>query len=189
MSGITQSVAKVYAEALVQVGQEQHALGRIYDDLTVAKDIYANEIWFREFFTSPRIDRQEKWKAVRAAFEGRIGPQVLGLLKVLIMKGREAALDNVFGQFVRFKDEHENRLHAYVTVATPLEAAYREALVQRLSTTSGKNVELHERVDPDVLGGASLRVGDKIIDRTLRSRLNALRKHLLTQSQGDQVVR
>jgi F-type H+-transporting ATPase subunit delta len=189
MSGITQSVAKVYAQALVQVGQDQQALGRIYDDLKVAQDIYASEIWFREFFTSPRIDRQEKWKAVRAAFEGRIGPQVLGLLKVLIMKGREAALDNVFGQYVRFKDEHENRLHAYVTVAAPLEERYRDELVKRLCTASGKNVDLHEHVDPGVIGGASLRVGDKVIDRTLRSRLDALRKHLLNQSQGDQVVR
>ena len=185
MSGITQSVAKVYAEALVQVGQEQQALGQIHDDLELAVGIYESEPWFREFFTSPRVDREEKWKAVRAAFEGKIGPQVLGLLKVLISKGREAALDNVYGQFERFKDEHENRLHAYVTVAETLDDSFRQGLVKRLSDASGKNVELHERVDPAVLGGAALRVGDKVIDRTLRSKLAALRKHLLSQADND----
>lgn len=185
MSGITQSVAKVYAEALVQVGQEQKALGQIHDDLKLAVDIYDSEPWFREFFTSPRIDREEKWKAIRTAFEGKIGKQVLGLLNVLIMKGREAALDNVYGQFERFRDEHENRLHAYVTVASPMEDSFRDGLVKRLSTASGKNVELHERVDPTALGGAKLRVGDKVIDRTLKTRLTALREHLLNSSKSD----
>ena len=185
MSGITQSVAKVYAEALIQVGQEQKALGQIHDDLTLAVGIYESEPWFREFFTSPRIDRDEKWKAVRTAFEGKIGKQVLGLLNVLIMKGREAALDNVFGQFERFRDEHENRLHAYVTVATPLDDSYRDELVARLSSASGKTVRLHENVDPSALAGASLRVGDKVIDRTMKTRLAALRKHLLDQGNQD----
>lgn len=185
MSGITQSVAKVYAEALVQVGQEQKALGQIHDDLELAVGIYNSEPWFREFFTSPRIDRDEKWKAIRTAFEGKIGKQVLGLLNVLIMKGREAALDNVHGQFERFRDEHENRLHAFVTVASPMEDSFRDSLVKRLSTASGKNVELHENVDPAALGGAMLRVGDKVIDRTLRTRLTALREHLLNNGKSD----
>lgn len=169
----------MYAQALAQIGQEQASYGAIYDDLQAVLKLYDEDRWFRGFYTSPRIDRDVKWPAVRAAFEGQVCRPVLGLLKVLIMKSREALYDNVVDQFERFKDMAENRTHAYLAVAKPLSPELRQALVGRLETASGKTVELHERVDPSLLGGAALRVGDKVIDRTLKTRLTALRKHLI----------
>jgi F-type H+-transporting ATPase subunit delta len=172
-------VARVYAAALIEIGRQTNSLAAIYDDLAAVHGVYAGDAWFRSFFTSPRVDRDVKWRAVEKAFAGRIGRPVLGLLKVLIHKGRESAVDNVFDQFSGLKDLAENRLHAHVVVARPLAAEFRTAITQRLARASGKEVALHERVDPAVLGGASIRVGDRVIDRTLRTRLAALKKQLL----------
>ena len=171
-------IARVYAGALVELGREHGNLGVIYDDLQAVLALYDGDAYFRQFFTSPRIDRDVKWEALRKALDGKVGRPVMGLLRVMITKGRESAFDNLVAQFERFKDEAENRIHATLVVATPLEADARAALVARLESASGKTVALHEQVDPAVLGGASIRIGDKVIDRTLRRRIAALRRRL-----------
>lgn len=178
MSNRSDPIARVYAGALVELGREQRCLGEIYDDLRAVLALYDGDTYFRQFFTSPRIDREVKWRAVRSAVEGRVGRPVLGLLRVLISKGREGAFDNLVHQFERFKDEVEHRVHASVTVAAPLEADARAELVARLERASGRTVVLHDVVDPAVIGGASIRIGDRIIDRTVRTRLAALRRIL-----------
>ena len=174
-------IARVYAKALVELGREQRTLGTIYDDLRAVFDLYSRDPYFHAFFVSPRLDRQVKWRAVRKALEGKVGRPVVGLLKVLIDKGRESAFDNLVAQFERFKDEAENRVHAQVTVAAPLVAEAKAELTGRLERASGRIVVLEERVDPAVLGGASIRIGDRVIDRTLRTRLSALGRRLASQ--------
>lgn len=182
-------VARAYAAALSELGREKKQLGAIYDDLKAVLALYDGDAYFRAFFTSPRLDREVKWRAVRKALEGKVGRPTLGLLKVLIDKGREAAFDNLVRQFERFKDEAENRVHAYLTVAAPLEGDARASLVGRLESASGRTVELHERVDPAVLGGASIRIGDRVIDRTLRTRLAALRRRLVSSHEPETTTR
>jgi F-type H+-transporting ATPase subunit delta len=174
-------VARVYAAALIEIGRETNSLAAIDADLASVRRLYDGDAWFRRFFTSPRLERGVKWAAVRKAFEGKVGKPVLGLMKVLIEKGREVALDDVVTQFENLKDVAENRVHAYVTVAKPLAAELRAAVQGRLEKASGKAVAIHEKVDPAVLGGASIRIGDRIIDRTFRTRLAAMRKELLAR--------
>jgi F-type H+-transporting ATPase subunit delta len=120
-----------------------------------------------------------KWKALKAAFAGKVGRPVFGLLKVLVEKGREPVFDNVVSEYGKLKDFAENRVHAHVVVARPLADDLRRAVTERLERACGKTVALHEHVDPAVLGGASIRVGDRVIDRTLRTKLAALKKQLL----------
>ncbi len=175
--------AKVYASALMQVADDDRdAMAAVYDDLQVVRRLYDDDPYFYRFFCSPRLDRDKKWPAVHKALEGQVCRPVLGLLKVLIMKGRERLLDNVVDQFVRFKDLRENRVHAYVTVAHPMDAAFRASLQKRLEVASGHVVTIHEEVEPNVLGGAAIRIGDKVIDRTIRRQLAALRESLLEQT-------
>ena len=182
MPNPSEPAARVYAAALVEVGSDTGTTGKIYDDLKQVAALYDGDEWFRQFFASPRLDREVKWDGVRQAFEGRVCRPVLGLLRVLILKGRESLLDNVAGQFEKFRDLAENRIHAHVTVAAPLSGEDRAALRGRLESTSGKNVEMHEHVDPAVIGGAAIRIGDRVIDRTLRTRLAALRRTLLSET-------
>ena len=180
MGNPSHPVARVYAAALTEIGRDTRTMGAIYDDLLALSRMYETDLWFRQFFTSPRIDRTVKWKAVQKAFTGQVGRPVMGLLKVLIDKGREPVLDNVVAQFEKLKDQAENRLHAQLLVAHPLSEEQRTALRGRLERASGQEVQIHERVDPAVLGGASIRIGDRVIDRTLKTKLAALKKQLLT---------
>lgn len=183
MASPTHPAARVYAAALAQLGAETKTLGVIWADLVALRELFRAEPWFRQFFSSPKIDRPHKWAAVEKAFKGRVARPTLGLMKVLVMKGREDAFQGVVTQFEAMKDEAENRMRADVTVAAPLAADFRASLEGRLSKATGKTVLIRERVDPAVLGGAAIRIGDRVIDRTLRTRLAALRKQLLSPSE------
>jgi F-type H+-transporting ATPase subunit delta len=176
----SRSVARIYATALTEIGRQTGSLGVIGEDLRRVLTLYDGDAFFRGFFTSPRLDRAVKWKAVSKAFAGKVGRPTLGLLKVLIDKGREPVFDNVVDEFEKLKDVAENRVHAHLVVARPLVDEIRRAMTERLERASGKKVTIHERVDPAVLGGASIRVGDRVIDRTLRTKLAAMKKQLLT---------
>jgi F-type H+-transporting ATPase subunit delta len=101
---------------------------------------------------------------------------VLGLLHVLVDKRREMVLDNIIDEFAKYRDEHEGRVHARVTTAKSLDDAERERLVAALGKTTGKTVELHEKIDPAVIGGIRVNLGDYVLDGTVRRRLNELRR-------------
>lgn len=181
MPNVSQSVARVYGQALYEIAAEQGCVGEVLDDLRALAGLAwkkGNED-IRDFLLSPRIDRDVKWEVLRKAGEGRVSRPVLGLIRVLILKGREATLDNIADHFERFRDLAENRIHAHVTVAAPLGADLLGRVKARIEAASGKTVDLHEHVDPSVIGGARLRVGDRVIDRTVRTKLAALRKRLL----------
>jgi F-type H+-transporting ATPase subunit delta len=181
VSNPSQTIARVYAQALYEVAAEQGAVGTVYEELRALAGLAwkeGNED-IRDFFLSPRIDRATKWELLGKALGDQLSRPVLGLLKVLIFKGREATLDNIADHFERFQDLAENRIHAHITVASPMDEALRQSLRSRLEAESGKSVSMHEKVDPSVIGGASIRVGDRVIDRTLRTKLAALRERLL----------
>lgn len=184
MSNASQSVARVYGRALYEVADEQGVVGIVLDELRALAGLAwqkGNED-IRDFFLSPRIDRDKKWEILQQALATSVSRPVMGLLKVLIYKGREATLDNIAEHFERFRDLAEHRIHAQVTVAVPLGEESIASIKARLEASSGMRVEVHERVDPSVIGGASIRVGDRVIDRTLKTKLAALRKSLLASA-------
>lgn len=178
MTNASYAVARVYAHALLEVAQAKSCVGQVHDDLHALDNYIKSAPEFDGFFRSPRVDRFVKWRVLEKTLRGHVCEPVLGLVRTLILRGRGPIFDNVVRQFDRYRDLAENRLQAELTTATPVAPAVRDALRDRLARASGKTVVIRERVDPAVLGGAALRVGDRRIDRTLRRRLEALRERL-----------
>jgi len=174
-------VARVYAKALMDVGVKNGNLPEIYDCLMALAKVYDDDREFRAFFTSPRLDGDLKFRIIQEAVGEKLVKPVLGLVYVMIKKGREALLDNVAGQFMRLKDIAEGKLHVYVTTARPLGDEQKAEIQSLIAKRSGKVVELHERIDESLIGGTIVRVEDYVIDGSLRRRLSALRKRLITQ--------
>jgi len=171
-------VARVYAQALMDIGEKTGSLSRVYDDLMTMAKIYGEDREFRAFFTSPRIEGDLKFRILSESIGDKLCKPMLGLLHVMIQKGREPLLDNIAGQFERLKDIAEGKLHVYVTTARALPDRQRAEIQSIVAKKSGKVVELHERVDGSLIGGTIVRVGDSVIDGSLRRRLVALRKGL-----------
>jgi F-type H+-transporting ATPase subunit delta len=176
---VSQAAARVYAKALFDIGVETGSVGQIYDDLhAVHNALNGLDPDLRTFFYLPRLRREDKRRIVSLAFEGKISRTVLGVLHVLVDKRRESLLDNIVAEFDRYKDVNENRVQARVVSAAKLDDDLREALRSALEQRTRKSVVLTETVDPEVLGGLRVNVGDRVLDGTLRRSLQDMRRNL-----------
>jgi F-type H+-transporting ATPase subunit delta len=177
---VSHPAARVYAKALFDIGLEEQAVGRIYDDLhAVHAAISGLDPELRAFFNMPQLRRDDKRRILNMAFEGKVGRPVLGLLLLLVQKRREPLLDNVVEEFDQYRDRHEGRVQASVTTARKLDADLAEALRAALEQRTKRTVVLHERVDPEILGGIRVNLGDSVFDGTVRRGLQDMRRSLV----------
>jgi len=183
---VSHAAARVYARALFDIGLAEGAVGRIYDDLhAVHEAILGLDPDLREFFNQPRIRPEDKSRIVDMAFEGKVSRTVLGLLHVLVRKRREPLLDNVVQEFDGYRDRREGRVKASVTTARKLDADVVKALNAALEQRTKKSVDLQERIDPNVLGGIRVNLGDSVLDGTVRRGLQDMRRSLVaTHGEG-----
>jgi F-type H+-transporting ATPase subunit delta len=107
-----------------------------------------------------------------------VSPLVLNLAKLLIRKGRSLDARAVADAFARMADEHEGIAHAQITTAVPLSPDQLNAIAAKLTTSLGKNVQATGVVDPAILGGVIVKVGDRLVDGSIKTRLKRLRREL-----------
>ncbi|MCF6228920.1 MAG: ATP synthase F1 subunit delta [Planctomycetes bacterium] len=164
-------VARMYATALYEAASEAGNIGEVHQGLQVINDAWQDK-GFRDYFTSPRIPRPIKIKGMDAALAGKIPVQLLNFIKVLIIKGREPVFDNIVSAFEIHRDEAENRVHAWVEGGTDFTATELDELKKQISAShGGSEVVMHFQYNPALLGGARIRVGDKMIDNSLATKL------------------
>jgi F-type H+-transporting ATPase subunit delta len=182
---VSHAAARVYAKALFDIGVEEQAVGSIYDDLqAVSAAIGGLDAELQAFFKMPQFRREDKRRILKMAFEDKVGRPVLGLLLLLVEKRREPLLDNVVEEFEHYRDRHEGRVQASVTTAKKMDADLAEALRAALEQQTKKTVVLDERIDPEVLGGIRVTLGDSVIDGTVRRGLQDMRRSLAATGQG-----
>ncbi|MGE0431946.1 MAG: ATP synthase F1 subunit delta [Planctomycetota bacterium] len=173
----SRKVGRIYAGALFEIARETNRIGEIARELDELEKLYDENLEFRRFFTSPRIERKQKLSVVREMFKGKVSDTVLNLLSVLVVKGRETALDNVVDAFQRYRDEADDRVHVYVRSAKPLSDDQRKR-ISDMAMKHAKSIDMHETVDADLIGGVIIRMHDFLVDTTLRTRLRGLRHEL-----------
>lgn len=176
---ISLAAARIYATALFDIGVEGDSLDRISDELQAVRGAIAGlPADQRVFFELPQVRKEDKLQAIERAFGDRVSRPVLGLLHVLVDKRRELLLGAIVTQFDGLLDEHYGRLQATVTTAHPLTTELADALRSALERQTQRQVVLHESVDPSLIGGFRVRLGDLIVDGTLRRALSDMRRAL-----------
>ncbi|MGH9041494.1 MAG: ATP synthase F1 subunit delta [Acidimicrobiia bacterium] len=183
---VSPAAARVYARALFDIGIGEQAVGSIYDDLHgVQKALDELDPELQAFFNMPHLRREDKRRIISLAFEGKVGRPVLGLLHILVQKRREPLFDNVVQEFARYRDQHEGVVQARVTTARKLDTDLADALRAALEQRTKRTVVLHERIDPEVIGGIRVNLGDSVLDGTIRRGLHDMRRSLTaTHRQG-----
>lgn len=132
---------------------------------------------FKAVLESPKVPLARKEEMIVQALPNA-SPFARNLAQLLIIRRRIDVVADILIEFRRMHDAHRGIEHAKVTSAVPLEQTEREALLQQLALMTGKRVELETDVDPEILGGVIVRIGDKLIDGSTRGRLEALRRRL-----------
>jgi F-type H+-transporting ATPase subunit delta len=182
---VSPAAARVYARALFDIGVEEQMVGEIYDDLHAVLDALGGlDDELQALFNIPQLRREDKRRIFNEAFSGRVSRPVLGLLHILVQKRREPLFDNVVEEFGRYRDSHEGIVKASVTTARKLDEDLADALRTALEQRTKKQVVLQERVDPEVIGGIRINLGDTVLDGTIRRGLQDMRRMLVAPRQG-----
>jgi F-type H+-transporting ATPase subunit delta len=167
------TVARPYAEAAFESALEKDSLAKTAEGLALLAAIAADE-QMRSVLSDPRVSARQK-KDLFAAIEGDSLDEVsTNLLSLLLDNHRDELIGSICGQFDELKREHERVVKARITSAQPLEEAQRSAIVAALEKRYGKKVEAELDVDPELLGGARVQVGDQVIHASVRDALGQM---------------
>jgi F-type H+-transporting ATPase subunit delta len=172
------SIARRYTQALFQSARKSGTIERVETDLETVDALLRTQPNLLRILRAPTIGRAQKKDLVRRLFEHSVSSLTLRFLNLLIDKRRESLLPEVNRAFRALSYAARNILPVTATVATHLTPEERTRLAETLSQRTGKTVELSEELDPSLMGGVIVRLGDSIIDGSVAGQLRRLRQQL-----------
>jgi F-type H+-transporting ATPase subunit delta len=174
------TIARNYAETLLVLATRAKDLrgwGKMLMDVATAMRETPS---LRLFLESPRVSTAQKSDVIGKALTDRMPRLMLRFIQTMIMHRRQMLIPAVADEYLNLVDEAEGRIHARVTVAKETDDAGRDAIAAHLSRMFGKEVVPHLVVDPSIMGGVVVHVGDTVLDGSVRKRLASLRRRMLT---------
>jgi ATP synthase F1 delta subunit len=172
-----EEIASVYARSLFEVAMEQDKLDKVRDELGEFADALDASRELQVFLFSPYFSTKEKSEGLDKAVSGA-DETVLNFLKLLIEKHRMPVLFRVRADFERLWEEENKLLPVTVTSAVELPKATIKQIGDRIAEQTDRKVDLQSKVDPDILGGIVVRVGNSVLDASIRNRLETFRKQV-----------
>jgi F-type H+-transporting ATPase subunit delta len=172
-----EEIARVYARSLFEVARSQGKTDVVRDQLGEFSDVVAGDRDLQVFLFSPYFSTEEKKAGLgRAVLEA--DPLVMNVLELLVEKHRMPVVFRIRREFDSLWEKENKLLPVEITSAIPLDTALVERLSTRIGEQTGRTIVLTTTVDPDVIGGIVMRVGNNILDASIRTRLESLRKQV-----------
>lgn len=173
------TIARNYAEALLVLATRAEDLRGWGTLIQAVADAMAGDARLRAFLETPRVDAAAKNAVLRNALADRAPAKFVRFVESVVSHRRQMLIPEIATQYKDLVDQAENRLHANVTVAREADAATRQLIAKQLSTVFAKEVIPHLTVDPRILGGVVVRVGDVVMDGSVRKKLATLRRQMI----------
>lgn len=172
-----EEIAEVYARSLFEVAKEHDVLDRVHDELGEFAEALSEDRNLQVFLFSPYFSSGEKQKGVTSIVSDA-DERIVNFLELLAERHRMPALFRIKREFDALWAEEHQLLPVTVTSAIELDEGLVDEIGKRIQDQTGRKVELSSNVDPDVLGGLMVRVGNMVLDGTVRNRLERLRKQV-----------
>lgn len=172
-----EEIARVYADALFRAAKEDGKLDEVREQLGQFADALADDREMQLFLFSPYFSSAEKVDGLHKAVTGA-EPEVQNFLELLLEKHRMPVIFRIRSDFEELWAKENKQLEVTVTSAVQLDPAVAERIGQQIERQTGQAVQLQSRVDEEILGGLVLRVGNMVLDASLRNRLEKLRKNV-----------
>ena len=175
-NSVLTQIARPYAQALFDLAQGENAVDAVEEGMAAVGALADESADFTRFLRSPAIGATEKAAALDKIIEqAKPNPVVGKFLSVVARNGRLFALPEIIKAYRELAANARGEVAAEVTSASPLSAAQRKSLAETLKTKIGKTVTLVENVDPSLIGGLVVKVGSRMIDSSLKTKLSAMR--------------
>jgi F-type H+-transporting ATPase subunit delta len=168
-----------YAEALFQVARAEEMLDRVEEELTRLNKSLDSNAELREFLSTPQISSDGKKSALFQIFGGKISPITLHWMNTVVDQGRQRRLPVIIEAFLKLTEDARDKITAEVITSIPLSEDLSKRLEQELSKITKKRVFLKPMVDDSILGGVIVKIENKVIDGSVRHRLEEIKNEMI----------
>lgn len=175
---LNKSVARRYAEAFFSIAQEAKKIDEYQVELETIISSLTEVEGMKEYLGHLLVPVREKKELVQKIFGTQLSPMTMNFLLMIIDKRREGYLEIIYREFVEMADDSRDIKKAELFAAREVPKQELEDLAKRLSSSTGKTVLLKQTVDPSLLGGVKIRMGDQIVDGTVAKKLQMLQENL-----------
>lgn len=173
-------VSKTYGDALFELAVEENRTDSLMQEIELVQAVLSENADFEKILIHPEISKEKKLQVVEDVFKGKISDALTGFLRIVVTKGRYKDLPDIFAYFIARVKEYKKIGVAKVTSAIALSGEQKQKIEKRLlDTTHYETMEIEYKVDESQIGGLLIRIGDRVVDSTIRSRLNHLTASLM----------
>ncbi|RRB02281.1 ATP synthase F1 subunit delta [Larkinella rosea] len=173
------TVAFRYAKSLIDLAKEKDKVEEVYKDMTFFREVVRNNRGLMLALKSPILRHEKKLNVLRAVFETRVDPLSFSIFNIISKKNREGIMDSVADEYVRQYNDLKGIQKVQVVTTQPLTEELRKQFISVVADATGKQIELEEIIDPKLIGGYILRIGDRQVDASIRNKLAELRLSFL----------
>lgn len=173
-------VDKTYGQALFELSVEENKVDELAGQTEILSDLFRENPGFLDILNHPQISKEEKLQVIKDCFDGKMDDDLTGFLTTIVEAGRQKFIPSILDYFIQAVKTHKHIGTAYVTTAAELSMEHRQAVERRLlEITDNLSYEMHFDVDPALIGGMIIRIGDKVVDSSIRGKLERLSHSLL----------
>lgn len=173
-------VSKTYGDALFSLAVEENQVDEFAAEVAMIQTVLAENGDFEKVLIHPEIPKEQKLQLVEKVFKGQVSDELTGFLRIVVTKGRYKNLPDIFAYFIARVKEYKKIGVAEVVSAIPLGAAQKQKIEKKLlDTTHYETMEIDYKVDENKIGGLMIRIGDRVVDSTIQSKLSALTGSLM----------
>ncbi len=173
-------ISKTYDDALFELALEENAVDSLAEEVQMVLNVLEENEELMKLLHHPKIVKEEKIKIIQDIFKGRVSDNLTGFLEIIVDKDRYNEIPSIFRFFLDLVKEYKNIGVAYVTTAVELKDAQKEDLKKRLlETTKYETFEMHYQTDASLIGGMVIRIGDRVVDSSIKSKLEEMSRNLM----------
>ena len=172
-------ISKAYGEALFELALEKNELDSFAEQVNLLANAFAENPELTKLLSHPKISKEEKVNVIESIFKGRMSDDIVGFLVVVVEKDRGSEIEDILKLFQAKVREYKKIGVAFVTSAIELTTEQKEKVEQKLlQQTAYESFEVDYKVDESLIGGMIIRIGDRVVDSSIRSKLDNLTKEL-----------
>ena len=172
---IKSQVGRRYSKAIFEIAEEKNQVKEIYEMLNSAMVLYRTDKEFKNFILNPLIDNEQKKSVLNEIF-GKDNSENLNILLYILDKGRMNCIKYIVAEYLKIYYRKNRILDVKATFTKELTDEQKKKLIDKLSQKTGKEINLETKIDKDILGGGIIKIGDKIIDGSIRRELDNWKK-------------
>ncbi len=171
-------VAKRYGAAIFELAKEKEAVVALENELLIVQESFT-QVDLNEFLGHPGVSLDDKVRVLEESLSGKVSHDLLGLLVLVVKKGRYSYVDSIFEEALELIDAYRGRVKAYISSADPLSVAQKSMIIHELGALTRKDIIPLYEEDESLIGGLVIRIGDRIVDNSIKGHLHTLSRELL----------